>query len=1048
MSSDSHATITYTSMSSYEVIVNGYFRMPMDPLDPYVQLVMEELPLPDYIPRPEAPPSPDYIPRPEYPEYLPPADDVLPVEEQPLPAAVSPTAEGNNDANDDGDDLSEDDADDEDEEESSDIEEEEEEHLALTVPAPVLHSSISASEDSDQTEPFEEGDTAATPPFGYLSPTSYPLPPFLMPLPIFTPLPPPPPIILPRTRASIVLMRSATPSTFIIASRLRAPPIGTRPLLPIPLPTSSFPLHLLLPSTSSSESIPEVDMPLWKRARFTTPSSGYEVAESSIAATTRQIRPALTVAGSRRAEDRLIGRLGRERRYFRTLSTTYTQEVAHSRDYCTQIIDYCQSREVHTSTLVTQIEALQRDIEALQRDVSTLQGQKIDDEDRQTRHIQHEHAQRDAAHGANPDPTRTTTATKPMTQEAINNLIAQCVTEALAVYKTQRNSVVNGDTSHTTGTRPRTVRPTRDISNCTAENQVKFSSCTLIGNALTWWNSHMRAVSQEVTYAMPWKTLRQMMTAKRMFPEDSDEIERYVGGLPEMIHGNVMSYEPKSMNQQNQQPFKRNDNVARAYAAGSGKKKPYVGTKPLCPICNLHHDGPCGPKCTNCKRTGHIALDCRSRAANTSNNNNNNYNNNQRATTAYQGVPTCFECEAQGGNPDANVVTGTFLLNNRCALILFDIGADKSFMSTAFSSLININPSTLDYSYDVELVDGQIIRVKFQINLIPGAAPVARAPYRLAPSEMKELSDQLQEHSDKGFIRPSSTPWGAPILFVKKKYGSFRMCIDYRELNKLTVKNRYPLPRIDDLFDQLQGSSIYSKIDLMSCYHQLRVREEDIPKTTFRTHYGHYEFQVMSIDSQGIHVDPAKIESIKDWASPKTPTEIHQFLEIPQWKWDNITMDFVTKLPRTSSGYDAIWVIVDCLTKSAHFLPMREGDSMDKLTKLYLKEVVTRHGIPILIIFDCDPRFASNFWRVFQKALGNRLDMSTAYHPQTDRQSERTIQPLEDMLRAYVIDFRNGWERHLPLVEFSYNNSYHASIKAAPFEALVASVDHLFPRPR
>nr|GEY11638.1 putative reverse transcriptase domain-containing protein [Tanacetum cinerariifolium] len=133
-------------------------------------------------------------------------------------------------------------------------------------------------------------------------------------------------------------------------------------------------------------------------------------------------------------------------------------------------------------------------------------------------------------------------------------------------------------------------------------------------------------------------------------------------------------------------------------------------------------------------------------------------------------------------------------------------------------------------------------QVEFQINLIPIAAPVARTPYRLAPSKMKELSDQLQELSDKGFIRPSSSPWGAPVLFVKKKDGLFRMCIDYRELNKLTVKNRYPLPRIDDLFYQLQGSSIYSKIDLRSGYHQLRVREEDIPKTTFRTRYGHYEF--------------------------------------------------------------------------------------------------------------------------------------------------------------------------------------------------------------
>ncbi|GJV09451.1 putative reverse transcriptase domain-containing protein [Tanacetum coccineum] len=437
---------------------------------------------------------------------------------------------------------------------------------------------------------------------------------------------------------------------------------------------------------------------------------------------------------------------------------------------------------------------------------------------------------------------------------------------------------------------------------------------------------------------------------------------------------------------------------------------------------------------------------------------------------------------------------GTFLLNNRCASILFDTGADRSFVSTAFSTLIDIIPTTLDHGYDVELADGRIIgvntvlqgctvnflnhpfhidlmpvemgsfdviigmdwltkyhavidcakkivhipfgneiliiqgdgsgmketrlniisctktqkyllqgchvflahitiketgdkskkkqlqdvpivknfpevfpedlpglphtrQVEFHIDLVPGAAPVARAPYRLAPSEMKELADQLQELSDKGFIRPSSSPWGAPVLFVKKKDGSLRMCIDYRELNKLTVKNRYPLPRIDDLFDQLQGSSVYSKIDLRSGYHQLRVREEDISKTAFRTRYGHYEFQVMPfgltnapavfmdlmnrvckpyldkfvivfiddiliysknkqeheehlkiilellkkeelyakfskcefwipkvqflghvIDNKGIHVDPAKIKSVKDWASPKTPTEIRQFL--------------------------------------------------------------------------------------------------------------------------------------------------------------------------
>ncbi|GKC37211.1 putative reverse transcriptase domain-containing protein [Tanacetum coccineum] len=270
---------------------------------------------------------------------------------------------------------------------------------------------------------------------------------------------------------------------------------------------------------------------------------------------------------------------------------------------------------------------------------------------------------------------------------------------------------------------------------------------------------------------------------------------------------------------------------------------------------------------------------------------------------------------------------------------------------------------------------------------------------------MKELPDQLQELSDKGFIRPSSSPWGALVLFVKKKDGSFRMCIDYRELNKLTVKNRYPLPRIDDLFDQLQGSSDYSKIDLRSGYHQLRVREEDIPKTAFKTRYGNYEFQVMPfgltnapalfmnlinrylghvIDSQGIHVDPAKSESIKDWASPKTPKEIR------------------------------LGVVLMQREKVIAYAPQK--------LKIHEKNCTTR---------DLELGAVA-----FSKALGTELDMSTPYHPQTGGQRKRTIQTLKDMLRACVIDVGNGWDRHLPLSEFSYNNSYHNIIKAEPFEGL------------
>ncbi|GKD18704.1 putative reverse transcriptase domain-containing protein, partial [Tanacetum coccineum] len=173
-----------------------------------------------------------------------------------------------------------------------------------------------------------------------------------------------------------------------------------------------------------------------------------------------------------------------------------------------------------------------------------------------------------------------------------------------------------------------------------------------------------------------------------------------------------------------------------------------------------------------------------------------------------------------------------------------------------------------------------IRQVEFQIDLVLGVAPVARAPYRLAPSKMEEFSTQLQQLFDKGFIRPSSSPWGAPVLFVKKKDGSFRMCIYYCELNKLTVKNRYPLLRIDDMFNQLQGSSVYSKIDLRSGYHQLRVRDEDIPKTVFRTRYGHYEFQVMPFGLSNAPTMFMDLMNRTNFGVAQKGRIVHQVLEV------------------------------------------------------------------------------------------------------------------------------------------------------------------------
>ncbi|GJU48884.1 putative reverse transcriptase domain-containing protein [Tanacetum coccineum] len=470
-------------------------------------------------------------------------------------------------------------------------------------------------------------------------------------------------------------------------------------------------------------------------------------------------------------------------------------------------------------------------------------------------------------------------------------------------------------------------------------------------------------------------------------------------------------------------------------------------------------------------------------------------------------------------------------------------GADRSFVLTTFSALLDVITSTLDTSYACGIVVEYHIVHETQKYIEKGCQVyLAQVTSKKAEdkSEEKRLEDVpivrefpevFPEDLPGGFIRPSSSPWGAPVLFVKKKDGSFRMCIDYRELNKLTVKNRYPLPRIDDLFDQLQGSRVYSKIDLRSGYHQLRVHEFVIVfigdiliySKSRKEHEGHLKLILNLLKKEELYakflkcefgekrevrnevkwqkmhsVVEAKLCSARILALPegrrtsgalimheshKSKYSIHprsdkmyQDLkklywwpnmkaeiatyvskcltcakvkieyqkpsgllvqpEIPQWKWENITMDFVTKLPRTAAGQDTIWVIVDRLTKSAHFLPMREDDTLEKLTRQYLKEVVSKHGVPVSIISDRDGKFTSHFWKSLHKALGTRLDMSTAYHPETDGQSERTIQTLEDMLRACVLDFGKGWDKYLPLVEFSYNNSYHTSIKAAPFKAL------------
>ncbi|GJS22020.1 putative reverse transcriptase domain-containing protein [Tanacetum coccineum] len=274
---------------------------------------------------------------------------------------------------------------------------------------------------------------------------------------------------------------------------------------------------------------------------------------------------------------------------------------------------------------------------------------------------------------------------------------------------------------------------------------------------------------------------------------------------------------------------------------------------------------------------------------------------------------------------------------------------------------------------------------------------------------MKKFSEQLQKLSDKGFIRPSSSLWGALVLFIKKRDGSFRMYIDYQELNKLTVKNRYQLPRIDSLFDQLRGSSVYSMIDLRSGYHQLRVLEEDIPKMAFRT-------RCM------VFTDHKSLQHILN----------QKELNMRQCRWLDLLSDYDCEILYHPGKAN---VVDDALSRKEQIKPLRvralEGYTGGEIgTPCGWNSMLKWQELVALIWF------ASNFWRSLQKDLGTSLDMCTTYHPQTDEQSERTIQTLEDMLRACVIDFGKGWVNLLPLVEFSYNNSYHASIKAAPFEAL------------
>ncbi|GJY27533.1 putative reverse transcriptase domain-containing protein [Tanacetum coccineum] len=463
------------------------------------------------------------------------------------------------------------------------------------------------------------------------------------------------------------------------------------------------------------------------------------------------------------------------------------------------------------------------------------------------------------------------------------------------------------------------------ISNCPEKCQVKYATCTFLNSALTWWNSHKRTFGTEAAFTMSWRELMKLMAeifqeltmmCTKMVPEEEDRVEKFIGGLPDNIQGNVIAAEPTRIqdvvriaNNLIDQKLKgqnvRGQNVARAYTAGNNKKRGYAGSLPYCSKCKLHHEGPYTVKCGKCNKVGHMDRDCKNAVA---------VLTTQRAPVVNQRVPTCFECGRQGhykkecpklsgnkagkktkeargkaymmgggeANPDLNIVTDvsyvveladrriskTNTILRGCMLGLLGHPFNIDLMPVELGSFnVIIGMDWLANHHAVIVCDEKIIRIPYgdEVLIVQGdrndkgkksklsiisCTKTHKYIEKVFPEDLPKLPQTRQVEFQIDLVLGAAPTklftLGSPGLVYQKKDGSFRMCIDYRELNKLTVKNRYLLLRIDDLFDRLQGSRVYYKIDLRSGYHQLRVREEDIPKTAFRTRYGHYEFQVMS----------------------------------------------------------------------------------------------------------------------------------------------------------------------------------------------------------
>ncbi|XP_068307446.1 uncharacterized protein [Pyrus communis] len=362
--------------------------------------------------------------------------------------------------------------------------------------------------------------------------------------------------------------------------------------------------------------------------------------------------------------------------------------------------------------------------------------------------------------------------------------------------------------------------------------------------------------------------------------------------------------------------------------------------------------------------------------------------------------------------------------------------------------------------------------VEFTIDLLPGTNHISLTPYRMDPTELRELKIQLQELVNKGFIQPSTSPWGAPVLFVRKKDETLRLCIDYRQLNQVTIKNCYSLPHIDDLFDQLSGACMFSKIDLRSGYYQLKIKSEDVPKTAFRTRYGHYKFlrdlnlrerrwiELLNDYDCTIEYHPSCANVVADVLSRKTPVRLNAIYacHVPlltylrsigvklgvEEREEALPANFRVRpilidrvLEAQMNDVEAQEIIQARNRGKKKDFRIRESDGMPMQESRMF--VPNNMELKKEILDEAHCSAYAMYHEAFQEILGSRLLYSTRYHPQTDRQSDRTIQTLEDMLRSSVLQFGDDWHKQLDLMEFAYNNIFHSSIvlKLSPWRGVV-----------